>query len=65
MKKSIFILANLFMLLLTLPIFAQADPGDDPVAPAPIGDYVGALALVGIVFVFFTFRTINKKIIQE
>jgi len=54
-----------FMLFTT---FANAQTGlpdapDDTAAPAPIGDHIWILALLGIVFVFLTFRAIqNKKI---
>ncbi len=60
---------TLFFLLATFIAFA--DPGttdtngtmENNDAPAPIGDYVWVLALLGIVFVFLTFRAIqNKKI---
>jgi hypothetical protein len=61
MKKSIYILANLLMLLLTSPIFAQEDPGDDP-DPAPINDYLWVLALIGLFFVYLKFRAIHKQI---
>ncbi len=64
MKKSIFILASLFMLLLTSPIFAQADPGDDPAAPAPIDDYLWILALAGLFLVFLAFKAIQSNKIQ-
>ncbi|NDP26649.1 MAG: hypothetical protein GZ087_04370 [Flavobacterium sp.] len=51
MKKSIFILASLFMLLISLPIFAQADPGDDPEAvPAPIDGGLSLLIAAGMLY---------------
>jgi hypothetical protein len=57
MKKSIYILASVLIILFTNPIFAQADPGDDPDAPgAPIGDYLWVLALIGLVIVFLRVR---------
>jgi hypothetical protein len=69
MKKSILLLASLYMLLLSNPIFAQvADPGDDPDAPAaPIDDYVWVLALIGMIFVFLKVRTfvLQKKATKE
>lgn len=58
MKKSIYILTSLFMLLLTGPIFAQEDPGADPDPAAPIGDYVWVLAAIGLIFVFLKMRSI-------
>jgi len=62
MKKSIYILASLLIIVFTNPIFAQADPGDDPDAPAaPIGDYVWVLALIGLIFVFLRLRTLALK----
>ncbi len=61
-----------FYLCSTLVMFAQTDPGTgggiedttgDQTPAAPIDDYVWVLALVGLVFVFMKFRTIqNKKI---
>lgn len=64
MKKSIYILASLLIFLFTNPIFAQADPGDDPDVPsAPIDDYVWVLALLGLVYVFLRVRafTLQEK----
>lgn len=63
MKKSIYILASIYILLLSSPLFAQPeDPGVDPVAPAPIDDYVWVMAIIGLVFVFIKIRTvINDK----
>lgn len=58
MKKSIYILASLFLSLLSSPIFAQADPGDDPDAPVPIDDYIWFLAGIGIVYVFLRVRSL-------
>lgn len=61
MKNSIFILANIYLLLISIPIFAQPeDPGVDP-APAPIDDYVWFLALIGLALVFLKFRMIKKQ----
>ena len=64
MKKTFIIICSIVITLVSNPIFAQADPGDDPEAPgAPIDDYVWVLALMGILFVFLTFRAIqNNKI---
>ncbi|MEN9913584.1 MAG: hypothetical protein RL528_305 [Bacteroidota bacterium] len=58
MKKSIFVFASLFMLLVSNSIFAQAaDPGiQDPEAAAPIDNYVWVLATIGLLFVFLKFR---------
>jgi hypothetical protein len=61
MKKSIYILSSLLIILFTNPIFAQADPGDDPVA-APIDDSIWVLALIGLVVVSLKFRAIHKEI---
>lgn len=61
MKKSFFILAGTFLFLLSSPIFAQADPGDDPDVPAaPIDDYLWLLALIGLFYVFIRLRTIKS-----
>jgi hypothetical protein len=62
MKKSILILANVYLLLVSSSIFAQADPGADPDAPAaPIDDYVWMLALVAITFAILKFKAIYKQ----
>jgi hypothetical protein len=59
MKKSIYILASLFLVLSSSPIFAQVDPGADPDAPvATIDNYVWVLALIGLVFVFLKVRSV-------
>ncbi|WP_165698078.1 hypothetical protein [Flavobacterium nackdongense] len=45
---------------------AQADPGDDPDAPAaPIDDYVWILVLVAIAFAIFKFRAIYRQKIAQ
>jgi hypothetical protein len=62
MKNSIYILTSLLIFLFTNPIFAQADPGDDPDAPAaPIDDYVWILALIAISFAILKFRAVYKQ----
>jgi hypothetical protein len=61
-----------FYLCSTFVTFAQPGGNDtgggledaDP-APAPIDDYVWALAIVAILFVFMKFRAIQNKKIQE
>lgn len=61
MKKIIYKVASLLVLLSTIPSFAQPlDPGDDPV-PAPIGDYVWILAAIGFVYVFFKLSAFAKQ----
>lgn len=60
MKKSIYILTSLFVILFTTPIFAQVDPGDDPDA-VPVDDYVWILAIVAISFAILKFRAIIKQ----
>lgn len=73
MKNSISkIYYTLFFLLVTFVGFA-ADPGADDGtgtlegtdAPAPIGDYIWVLGLLGILFVFMKLRAIQKNKIQE
>jgi hypothetical protein len=59
MKKSIYILASIVLFLVTSPIFAQADPGDDPVG-APIDDHVYILAAIGLLYVFYRLRAYAK-----
>lgn len=49
MKKSINLLALLFILLCTTPLFAQADPGDDPAA-APIDAGITLLLAAGALY---------------
>jgi hypothetical protein len=61
MKKIFIIICGIFITLLSNPVLAQADPGDDPVAPAPIGDYVWVLAAIGLVYVFFKIRAFAKQ----
>lgn len=61
MKKSIFILASIYLLLLSSPIVAQPEePGVDPVA-APINDYLWILGIIGITLVFLKFRALQKQ----
>jgi len=62
MKKSIYILASLVLIAFTNSIFAQAEPGDDPDAAAPIGDYLWVLAAIGLVLVYLKFRSMRRKI---
>ncbi|MEN9913582.1 MAG: hypothetical protein RL528_303 [Bacteroidota bacterium] len=56
MKKSIYLFASLFMLLVSNSIFAQVDPGADPEPPVPIDNYVWVLATIGLIFVFLKLR---------
>lgn len=65
MKKSINLLALLFILLCTTPIFAQADPGDDPVEAAPIDDYILFMALIGFLFAFLKLRAYLRNVPRE
>lgn len=58
MKKIFLTLSSIFIFLVTTPIFAQEDPGDDPDAPsAPIDHYVWFLIALGLIYVFFKLRT--------
>lgn len=60
--KLIYIVNSVILLLITSPLMAQEDPGEDPNAtPAPIDHYVWVLALVGLVFVFIKFKAIQNK----
>lgn len=61
MKKIFIILTGIFISLLSIPIFAQEDPGDDPDLVAPIDDYIWVLAAIGLLFVFLKVRTIFKQ----
>lgn len=61
MKKSIYTFASLLMFLLTSPIFAQAEPGEDPDLAAPLDDYVGVMVLVAVSFAILKFRAIYKQ----
>ena len=63
MKKIFLILISIFISLVSSPVFAQGNPGDDPDAGmvAPIDDYVWVLALVGLLFVFLKFRAVYKR----
>ena len=62
MKKIFLIVASIFITLISNPILAQADPGDDPDVPAaPIDDYLWALAAIGLVYVFFRLRAYAQQ----
>ena len=62
MKKIFLISISIFISLVSSPVFAQGDPGDDPDGMvAPIDDYVWVLALVGLLFVFLKFRAVYKR----
>jgi len=73
MKNNIvkfYIAATYF--LSTVVMFAQADPGTDTdgaalesTDPAPIGDYLWVLAIIGLVLVYLKFKAIHKKSIQN
>ena len=76
MKKSFIIVASIFLLLLSNPIFAQENPGDDPDAPpvpgnlahpgtdpdlVPINHYLCFLVVVAVVYAFYKFRELNLQ----
>ncbi len=63
---------TIFFLLATFITFAAGGPSDGSTegvetidAPAPIGDYIWVLALVGIALVFLTFRAAYKSKVQR
>lgn len=57
MKKIFLIIAGIFITLISNPVLAQADPGDDPdVEAVPIDDYLWILAAVGFLFIFLKVR---------
>jgi hypothetical protein len=62
MKKIFIIICGIFITLLSNPVLAQADPGDDPDTAAPIDDYIWVLAAIGLVYVFLRVRAIAKKL---
>lgn len=63
MKKIFIIIFGIFISLVSNPIFAQADPGDDPEpAAAPIDAYVWVLAAIGLVFVYLKFRAKHQQL---
>lgn len=65
MKKSIFILASIYLLLISTPIVAQPeDPGADP-ATAPIDDYILYMALIGFLFSFLKLRAYLRNVPRE
>lgn len=52
----------------TLTLFAQALPDEtdgDTTPAAPIDDYVWVAALVGLLFVFMWFRSVQNKRIKD
>lgn len=62
MKKLFLIICGIFISLLSNPIYAQADPGDDPDAvAAPIDGYVWVLAAIGLVYVFLRVRAFVQQ----
>ena len=62
MKKLLIIILGIFITLVSNPVFAQADPGDDPEAPtAPIDNYVWYLAAIGLVYVFYKLRALSLQ----
>jgi hypothetical protein len=64
--KLVTIVNSVVLFLVTSPLLAQADLGDDPDAPpAPIDDYVWVLALVGFIFIFMKLKAIQNKKIQN
>jgi hypothetical protein len=62
MKKIFLIIASIVLFLITNPILAQTDPGDDPDAAAmPIDDYVVVLAVIGLIYVFLKLRAFAQR----
>lgn len=62
MKKIFIIICGIFITLLSNPILAQADPGDDPDPVAtPIDSYVWVLAAIGLVYVFLRVRAFAQQ----
>lgn len=62
MKKIFIIICGIFISLLSNPVFAQAEPGDDPEVPAaPIDNYAWLLAVVGLVYVFYKVRALSLQ----
>ncbi len=53
------------LFLITNPMMAQADPGDDPDTTVPINDYIWVLVLVALVFGFMKYRAIQNKRIHN
>ena len=63
--KLVTIVNSVVLFLVTSPLLAQADLGDDPDAPpAPIDDYVWVLALVGFIFIFMNSNGLPKNAIN-
>jgi hypothetical protein len=62
MKKIFLIIASIFIALLSCPIFAQEDPGEDPEAAAmPIDDYIVVLVVIGLIYVFLNLRALAQR----
>jgi hypothetical protein len=63
MKKIFIIICGIFITLLSNPVLAQADPGDDPdPVAAPIDGYVWVLAALGLVYVFLSVRAFTQQL---
>lgn len=64
--KLVYIVNSVILFLITSPLMAQDDPGDDPDATAlPIDDYLWVLVIIGLIYVFLKFRAVpfqNKKL---
>ena len=64
MKKLMKFYILAFVLFSDFVVYAQGDPneGDDPPPGAPINGQIMALAILGILYVIYTYRK-NKKIV--
>jgi len=58
--KFIYIISSILLFLVTSPVIAQEDPGDDPDA-VPIDDYLWVLVLVGVVFAIIKLKAYAKQ----
>ncbi len=70
MKKNLlqYFYIAAFYFCSTLTIFAQADPDEtdgDTTPSAPIDDYLWILVLVGLLFAFMWFRSVQNNKITE
>lgn len=63
--KLVYIVNSVILFLITSPLMAQDDPGDDPDATLPIDNYLWVLVIVGLIYVFLKFRAVQNKKLED